>query len=100
MSKPPLRDGDGLRQQAGVDLAPLAMQAGFCPAGDIIGKAAPDKPRRHKARRGQSPWMGNAVQMQKNAYSEFCWDDGAKKSRGNIANQVLSTCLLESKFEG
>jgi hypothetical protein len=43
MSKPLLRDGDGLRQQAGVavDLAPLAVHAGFCPAGDIVGEATP-----------------------------------------------------------
>ncbi len=56
MSKPPLRDGDGLRQQAGVavDIAPLAVQAGFCPAGDVVGEAAPDKPRRQKAPRGHS----------------------------------------------
>jgi hypothetical protein len=44
MSKPPLRDRDGLQQQVGVamDLALLAVQAEFFPAGDIVGKAAPD----------------------------------------------------------
>ncbi len=70
MSKLPLRDGDGLRQQAGVvvNLALLAVQAGFCPAGDVAGEAAPDKPRRHKAPRGQPPRMGNAVQMQKSIF--------------------------------
>jgi hypothetical protein len=66
MSKLPLRDGDGLWQQAGVavDLALLAVQAGFCPAGDVVGEAAaPDKPRRHKVPRGQPLRVGNAVQM-------------------------------------
>jgi hypothetical protein len=48
-----------------VDLAPLAVQAEFFQAGDVVGEAAPDKPRRHKAPRGQSPRVGNAVQMQK-----------------------------------
>jgi hypothetical protein len=61
-----------------VDLAPLAVQAGFCPAGDVFGKAAPDKLRRHKAPRGQLPRVGNAVQMQKTVFLEFCWDDGTK----------------------
>ncbi len=81
MSKLPLRDGDGLRQQAdvAVDLAPLAVQAGFCLAGEIVGEAAPDKPRRHKAPRGQPPRVGNAVQIQKNVYSEFCWDNRDEK---------------------
>ena len=67
MSKPPLRDGDGLQQQEGVavDLALLAVQAGFCLAGEVVGEAAPDKPRRHMALRGQPPRMGNVVQLQK-----------------------------------
>jgi hypothetical protein len=84
MSKPPLRDEDGLRQQAGVavDLAPLAVQAGFC-----------------KVPRGQPPRVGNAAKI-KNCLFEFCWDNGTKNSRGNIANQALSTCLSEGKFEG
>ncbi len=67
MSKPLLRDEDGLWQQAGVavDLAPLAVQAGFCPAGDIVGEAVADKPRRHKVPRGQPPRVGNTAKMQK-----------------------------------
>ncbi len=78
MGKPPLRDGDWLHQQAGVavDLARLAVQAGFFPAIDVVGEAASDKPRRHNAPRSQPPRMGNAVQMQENAFLEFCWDDG------------------------
>jgi hypothetical protein len=44
--------------------------------------------------------MGNAVPMQKNVILEFCWDNGMKNSHGNIANQALSACLSESKFEG
>ncbi len=102
MSKPLLRDGDELRQQVGVaiDLALLAVHAGFCPAGDVVGKAVPDKPRRHKAPRGQPPRIGYVAQMPKNVFSEFCWDDGTKNSFGNIANQTLSTCLSESKLEG
>jgi hypothetical protein len=102
MTKPPLRDGDGLRQQAGVamDLALLAVQAGSCPAGDDIGEVTPDKPRRHNAPRGRPPRVGNVVQVKKNVFSEFCWDDGMKNSSGNIVNQALSACLLESKFEG
>jgi hypothetical protein len=46
MSKPPLRDRNGLRQQAGVamDLALLAVEAESCPADYVIGKAVPDKP--------------------------------------------------------
>jgi hypothetical protein len=57
-----LRDGDGLGQKAGVavDLAPLAVEAGFCLTGDVDGEAAPDKPRRHKAPGGRPPRMGNA----------------------------------------
>jgi hypothetical protein len=53
MNKLLLRDRDELRQQAGVavDLALLAVQAGFCPASDIVGEAAPDNSRRHKAPR-------------------------------------------------
>jgi hypothetical protein len=43
--------------------------------------------------------MGNAVQIQKNVFSEYCWEDVTKNFRGNIANQVLSG-LSESKFEG
>ena len=83
-----------------MDLALLAVQAGFCLAGEVVGEAAPDKPRRHKALRGQPPRVGNTVQKPKNVYSKFCWDNGTKNFRGNIANQALSTCLLESKFEG
>jgi hypothetical protein len=73
MSKTPLRDGVGLGQQAGVavDLASLAMEAGFYPAGDVVDEAAPDKPRRHRAQRGQPPRMGNAVQMQKISFRNF-----------------------------
>jgi hypothetical protein len=102
MSKLPLRDGDGLRQQAGVamDLALLAVQAGFCPAGDVVGKASIDKPRGHKTPRGQPPRMGNAVHMQKYIFLQFCRDDETKNFRGNIPNQALSACLSESKFEG
>jgi hypothetical protein len=37
-----------------------------------ILKGPPDKMPRGEALR-----MGNVVQMQKNAFSEFCWDDGA-----------------------
>jgi hypothetical protein len=82
MSKLPLRDGDGLRQQAGVAvyLALLAEQAGSCPVGDVVGEPAPDKSRRHKRSRGKPPRVGN-VQVQKNVFSEFCWDDGAENCR-------------------
>jgi hypothetical protein len=102
MSKPPLRDGDGLRQQAGVamDLVLLAVQAGFCIASDVVGEATPDETRRYKMPRGQSSRVENAMQMQKNVFSKYCWDDGTKNSCGNIANHALSTCLSESKFEG
>ncbi len=73
MNKLLLRDRDGLRQQAGVavDLALLAVQAGFCPAGDIVGEAAPGNSRRYKASRGQLPRMGNAVQLQKKSFQNF-----------------------------
>ncbi len=82
VSKLLLRDGDGLWQQAGVavDLALLAVQAGSRPAGDIIEEAAPDKSRRDKTLRGEPPREGNVVQMRINAFSEFCWDVGAKNS--------------------
>jgi hypothetical protein len=83
-----------------MDLTLLAVHAGFCPAGDVIGEAAPNKPRRHKTLRGKPPRVGNVVQVQKNVFMEFCWDDGTKNSSGNIANQLLSACLSESKFEG
>jgi hypothetical protein len=61
MSKLPLRDGDGLRQQAGVAvyLALLAEQAGSCPVGDVVGEPTPDKSRRHKRSRGKPPRVGN-----------------------------------------
>jgi hypothetical protein len=68
MSKPPMMERDGLQQQAGVavDLAPLVVQASFCPASDVVGEATPGKPRRNKAPRGQPPSrVGNAVQMQR-----------------------------------
>ncbi len=80
VSKPLLRDGDGLRQQASVavDLALLAVQAGSRPAGDVIGEPAPDIFRRDKTPRDEPPRVGNVVQMQKNAFSEFCWDVGVK----------------------
>jgi hypothetical protein len=61
-----------------VDLAPLAVQAGFCPANDVVGEAAPDKPRRHKALIGQPPRVGNAVQMHKNVFSKFSGTMGRK----------------------
>ncbi len=83
-----------------VDLDLLAVQAGFCPAGDVIGEVVPVKPRRHKALRGQPHRVGKAVQMKKKKFPEFCWDNGTKKFRGNIANQAFSACLSESKFEG
>ncbi len=65
--------GDGLQQQAGMaaGLAPLAVQARFCPTGDVVGEAAPGKPRRHKAPRGQPLRVGNAVQMQKMSFRNF-----------------------------
>ncbi len=68
VSKPPLRDG--LRQHANVavDLALLAVQAGSCPVGDVVGKLAPDKFRRHKTPIGEPPRVGN-VQVQKNVFS-------------------------------
>ncbi len=80
MSTPLQRDRDGLRQHVGVavDLAPLAVQAGFCPAGDVIGEAVLDKPRRHKAPRGQPPRMGNAVQMYKMSFQNFAGTMGRK----------------------
>ncbi len=80
VSKLPLSDGDGLRQQAGVavDLVPLAVQAGSRSVGDVIGEPVPDKSRRHKTPRGKPPIVGNVVQGQKNVFSEFCWDNGAK----------------------
>jgi hypothetical protein len=85
---------------AALDLALLAVQAGFCPAGGVVGEAASDKPRRHKVPRGQPPRVGNTVQMQKNVFSEFSWDNWTKNSCGNIANKALSARLSESKFEG
>ncbi len=80
-ANPPLMDGNGLLQQAGVvvDLAPLAVQAWFCPASDVVGEAAPDKPRRNKAPRGQPPSrVGNAVQMQKKSFRNFAGTMGKK----------------------
>jgi hypothetical protein len=43
----PLKDGDGLGDQACVvvDLAPLAGQTPEGPGGDAAGKTAPHKPR-------------------------------------------------------
>jgi hypothetical protein len=61
VSKPSLRDGDGLRQEAGVvvDLALLAVQVGSRPVGDVLGEPAPYKSRRNRA-------------------PEFCWDNGVE----------------------
>jgi hypothetical protein len=70
-----------------MDLALLAMQAGSCPAGDVVGEAAPDKPRRHKTLSGKPPRVGNVVQVLKHFFLEFCLDDGAKNSSGNIATR-------------
>jgi hypothetical protein len=83
MSKLPLRDG--LRQQASVavDLAPLAVHVGFCLAGESLVRPCQTN---LEDTRGQPSRMGNAVQMQKNVFSEFCRDDGTKNSCGNIAN--------------
>ncbi len=48
VSKLPLRDGDGFQQQDGVamGLALLAVQAGSCPDGDVVGEPTPDESRR------------------------------------------------------
>ncbi len=66
VSKLPLRDGNGLRQQAGVvvDLALLAVQAGSRPDGDVVGEPTPDKSRRYKMPRGEPPRVRNVVQVQ------------------------------------
>ncbi len=57
MSKPPLRDGDVLRQQAGmgVGLRLLAVEAGSPPGVDITEKAAPNKFRRNDMTGGKLP---------------------------------------------
>jgi hypothetical protein len=78
VSKPLLRDGDGLWQQVGVavDLALLAVQTGSRPVGDVVGEPAPDEYRRHKKPGGDPPRVGIVVQMQKNVFSEFRWHNG------------------------
>ncbi len=80
VSKPPLRDGDGLWQQASVavDLALLAVQAGYRPVGDVIGKPAPDESKRHKTQRGKPPQVGNVVQKQKMSFLNFAGAMGRK----------------------
>ncbi len=47
MSKPPLRDGDVLRQQAGVavGLGLLEVEAGSLPGVDVTGMDRPNKSR-------------------------------------------------------
>jgi hypothetical protein len=80
VSKLPLRDGDGLRQQEGVvvDLALLAVQAGSRPVGDVVGEPTPDKSRRHKMPRGKPHRMGNVVQVQKMYFLNFAVTIGRK----------------------
>jgi hypothetical protein len=80
VSKPLLRDGDGLRQQVGValDLALLAEQAGSCPGVDIIGEPVPNKSRRNKMPGGEPP--RDIVQMQKYVFFKFCWDNGVENA--------------------
>ncbi len=82
VSKLPLRDGDGLREQVGVavDLALLTVQAGSRPVGDVVRDPAPDKHRRHKTLKSEPPRVGNVVQMQRNVFPKFCWDNGAENS--------------------
>jgi hypothetical protein len=38
--------------------------------------------------------------MQKNIFSELKGDNWAEYAHGNISNQGLGTCLVESQFEG
>jgi hypothetical protein len=59
VSKPSLRDGDGLRQQAGVamDISLFAVQAGSSPVGDVVGEPTPNKSRRNKMPGGEPPRM-------------------------------------------
>ncbi len=83
-----------------VDLALLAVQAGSCPAGDVVGEPVPDKSRRHKTSRGEPPRVGNVVQVKNNVSSEFSWDNRAENSSSNIANQALSACFSKLNFEG
>jgi hypothetical protein len=84
MSKPPLRDRDGLQQQAGVamDLALLAVQTEFFPA-------------KRQASKDEKCYANT-----EKVFSEFCWDNGTKNSHGNIANQAWSACLSESEHVG
>ncbi len=79
VSKPLLKDGDGLRQQAGVvvDLALLAVQAGSRPVGDV-GEPTPDESRRHKMLEGKPPRVGNVVQMQKKSFMNLVGTMGLK----------------------
>ncbi len=69
VSKLPLRDGDGLRHQAGVavDLVPLAVQAGSRSVGDVIGEPVPDKSRRHNTKR-QASYRGKCCARAKKMY--------------------------------
>jgi hypothetical protein len=57
MSKPPLRDGDVLRQQVGVavGLGLLAVEAGSGLGDDVAGEAAPIKSRRNHMPGGKAP---------------------------------------------
>jgi hypothetical protein len=73
MRKPPLRDGDGLWQQVGVAVDPalLAVLAGFCPAGDVIGKTTPEKPRRHKVLRTSLPGREMLCKCKKMSFQNF-----------------------------
>jgi hypothetical protein len=62
----------------------LVVQAGFYPASDVVEEPTPDKPRRHKTPIGKPPTVGNVVQVHKNVFMEFCWDNGVKNSSGNM----------------
>jgi hypothetical protein len=43
--------------------------------------------------------VSNIVKLNKNGFSEFEGNNGAKSASGNISSQALSACLAESQYE-
>ncbi len=67
--------------------------------GDVAGQPSLDKPRRYHSPGGKPPRMWNIVKMEKNVFSEFLGDNGAKNAYWNIASEALGACWAEGQLE-
>jgi hypothetical protein len=71
-----------------VDLCPLAVQAGFCPGGDIRGKTFSDIPGGNEAAGRPPIWVGRTVKMFKNLSPQVPGDQRAEGAGGGGAYEV------------